>query len=239
MAIKILVANGCSYTRGAELADPSHEAWPAVLAGRLGVPVVNLASDGGSNRRIVRTTVENLARVCAEHGVTPADSLVVCMWTGLARAEHRRPGRPDQGNRPDLPYETDWHRLGRWRVAERHRASAAYFRHLWDEGGAAVDVLLDWLLLDAHLRSAGATARYCFAWDVLPGRLPAEAAGLLARLDPTTVHGGAVDSGRASFYGSVAGTHPTGTLYHPLAAAHTAYAEELSAWLRAVPAETR
>lgn len=231
MVIKLLVANGCSYTRGAELERPERQAWPAVLADRIGVPVVNLASDGGSNRRIIRTTVTNLGRVCAEHGVGPQESLVVCMWTGTARSEHRCPQSPDRGNRPDRPFETDWHRLGRWRIAERDKASKAYFRHLWDDGGSTIDLLLDWLLLDSYLRRVGATARFCFAWDVLPDVLPPEAVGLAAGIDATRLYGGELRSDRSSFYGSIVGRYPTGKIYHPLAGAHTAFADLLDAWL--------
>jgi Family of unknown function (DUF6071) len=231
MTVRLLVANGCSYTRGAELADPSREAWPAVLAARLGVPVVNLACDGGSNRRIVRSTVEHLRRVCAQHAVAPAETLVLCMWTGLARGECHRRGR-DRGNRPDLPHEEHWHRLGRWRVDEGDQASEAYFRSLWDEEGATVDTLTDWLLLDAYLRAHGAVARYAFAWNVLPARPSRQARGLYAEIDAGTVYGGAVSSAGVSFYDLVAGRFETGALYHPLAPAHAYLAGEFDRWLR-------
>jgi len=229
--IRLLIANGCSYTRGAELDRPEREAWPALLAARLGVPVVNLASDGGSNRRIVRTTLVNLERLCREHGVSVAETLTVCMWTGLARGEYHARRRRDRGNRPDLPYETNWHRLGRWRIAEDHKPSAAYFGHLWNEEGAVVDLLVDWLLLDSHLRSLGGISRYCFAWDVLPARLPLQARPLIDRLDATAVYGGSIVSARSSFYDTVAGTFATGSLYHPLVAGHDHFAARLEGWL--------
>jgi Family of unknown function (DUF6071) len=231
MAVRLLVTNGCSYTRGAELADPARQAWPAVLAGRLGVPLVNLACDGGSNRRIVRTTVANLHRVCAEHGVGAADALVVCMWTGLARGEHHHRGR-DRGNRPDLPDEEHWHRLGRWRIDEGDAASEAYFRYLWDSDGATVDMMTDWLLVDAYARSLGAQARYAFAWNVLPAKPSAAVRRLAAGIDPACVYGGKVASAGLSFYDSVAGRFATGSLYHPLAPAHAYFAGELDRWLR-------
>lgn len=56
--IRLLVANGCSCTRGEELSDPLTQAWPVVLAGLLGVNYVNLGRDGSFNRRIVRSTVD-------------------------------------------------------------------------------------------------------------------------------------------------------------------------------------
>lgn len=56
ITISHFVTNGCSFTYGDELLDPVNEAWPAVLAKKFGVPVVNLACGGTSNDRIYRTT---------------------------------------------------------------------------------------------------------------------------------------------------------------------------------------
>ncbi|NUW34542.1 hypothetical protein HTZ77_24330 [Nonomuraea sp. SMC257] len=229
--IRFLIANGCSYTRGAELDDPGREAWPAVLAGQLGIPFVNLACDGGSNRRIVRTTVGNLHRLCAENGVSPAETLVFCMWTGLTRGECRG-RRPDPGNRPDLPYETDWHRLGRWRIAEGDTVSQAYFSRLWDQRGAAVDFFTDWILLDSFLRDSGALARYAFAWDVLPRKLGRQAVDVAGGLAQATVYGGDPTDAEQSFYNAIQRNFSVGKLYHPLAAAHVYFAQELAAWTR-------
>ena len=56
--ISHLVVNGCSFTYGDNLDDPSTQAWPALLANKLGVPVVNLAWGGSGNDRIYRRTVD-------------------------------------------------------------------------------------------------------------------------------------------------------------------------------------
>jgi hypothetical protein len=97
--IRLLVANGCSQTRGAELAQPGRDAWPAVVAGMLGVPHVNMARDGASNRRIVRTTVVRLPTICQEAGVQPDETLVLIAWTHTVRHEfyvpEKRPQPPD------------------------------------------------------------------------------------------------------------------------------------------------
>lgn len=56
LEISHLVTNGCSFTYGQGLRNPPEDAWPALLAKKLGVPVVNLADPGSSNDGIVRRT---------------------------------------------------------------------------------------------------------------------------------------------------------------------------------------
>ena len=58
ITISHLVANGCSFTYGDGLDSPTTQAWPKLLADKLGVPVVNLALGGASNDRIYRKTVD-------------------------------------------------------------------------------------------------------------------------------------------------------------------------------------
>jgi hypothetical protein len=58
ITISHLVVNGCSLTYGDGLEDPSTQAWPALLAKKLNVPVVNLAIGGTGNYRIYRKTVD-------------------------------------------------------------------------------------------------------------------------------------------------------------------------------------
>lgn len=55
-----LVVNGCSFTYCQGLENPLTEGWPNLLAEKLNIPLVNLASPGAGNDRIVRTTVEYL-----------------------------------------------------------------------------------------------------------------------------------------------------------------------------------
>ena len=56
LEISHVVTNGCSYTYGQGLYDPPVDAWPALLAKKIGVPIVNLADPGSSNEGIVRRT---------------------------------------------------------------------------------------------------------------------------------------------------------------------------------------
>lgn len=75
---KILLANGCSHVGGSE----SDMSFVEYLADKLGMEPVNLAEPGGSNDRIVRTTME----YCAEH----KDDIgyVIVGWTTAERFEH-------------------------------------------------------------------------------------------------------------------------------------------------------
>lgn len=58
ITISHLVVNGCSYTYCEGLENPSTQGWPALLAKKLNVPVVNLAMPGTGNHRIYRKTVD-------------------------------------------------------------------------------------------------------------------------------------------------------------------------------------
>lgn len=58
MEITHLVTAGCSWTYCQGLDDPKTQGWPALLANKLGVPVVNLALPGLGNDAIHRLTYE-------------------------------------------------------------------------------------------------------------------------------------------------------------------------------------
>lgn len=60
MSINIshLVVIGCSFSYGQGLDNPKEDAWPAILANKLSVPVVNLSTPGGGNDRIMRKLFE-------------------------------------------------------------------------------------------------------------------------------------------------------------------------------------
>ncbi len=58
LEISHLVTNGCSFTYCQGLYDPPTEGWPRLLADKLGVPVVNIATPGSSNEGIHRRTYD-------------------------------------------------------------------------------------------------------------------------------------------------------------------------------------
>jgi hypothetical protein len=236
--IRLLVVNGCSYARGAELAAPERDAWPALLARELGLDVVNLACDGGSNRRVVRTTVEHLDAIRAARGVRLDEILFFGLWTAVSRNERYDgrtedgPARPDLGVRPDLPEELHWQRVADWKAAEGDKPSKMYFRHLFNMTGATIDFFVDWLLLEQFLAARGVTGRYAFAWEALPEPIPAAAMGVMRAIPADQVYGHLPPRAGDTFRDMVADRVPFGKWDHPLAEGHRIYADALVRWLR-------
>ena len=58
LKVSHLVVNGCSYTYGHGIWDPINDAWPSIIAKRLGVPLVNLGIPGQGNTAIYRRTMQ-------------------------------------------------------------------------------------------------------------------------------------------------------------------------------------
>jgi hypothetical protein len=71
----MIYTNGCSFTYGDELSDPSL-AWPYLLAKKLNVEVFNDAVSGGTNYRTVYRTTKNIKEDY---------ELYVIAWTSNAR----------------------------------------------------------------------------------------------------------------------------------------------------------
>lgn len=57
LTISHLVVNGCSYTYGHGIDNPTKDGWPALVAKELGVPLINLAFPGQGNQAIFRKTM--------------------------------------------------------------------------------------------------------------------------------------------------------------------------------------
>lgn len=83
MKITHILSNGCSWTYGHNLPNPKEQAWPATLAKKLDLPVVNLAIPGSSNDSILRRTTEYIFEN-KQYGSTP---LVVIAWSQMTRRE--------------------------------------------------------------------------------------------------------------------------------------------------------
>ena len=75
----LLYTIGDSFTYGAELDDHEKQAWPRLVADRLGYELVNLAKPGASNDYIIRTTVEFLE--------TCTPDIAIIVWTTPHRLE--------------------------------------------------------------------------------------------------------------------------------------------------------
>jgi hypothetical protein len=223
--------NGCSFARGAELRDPAADAWPALLARDLGVPLVSLARDGASNRRIVRTSASSLGAVCRERGVAPEAALTLVAWTSLPRAEFFSPRDDAEGieRPPDLEVDRNWRRIGPWRLAAGHAPSKAFYDHLWSETGQLAGFLLDWVLLDAFLRGAGFDARYAYSFPVV-GADEEPARPFVELLAGVRALGGVPPQPGAAFHELAEGL-PRGPTGHPLEVAHRRFGDEVRRWL--------
>lgn len=228
--IRLLLANGCSFTRGEELEDPGAQAWPAVLGRMLGLPVANLARDWASNRRIVRTTVAQLAARCEEAGVRPDEVLVVILWTAMERHEYYHPGQLMQWYVGGRPIIDNWEDIGPWRSGAGHRPSRAFYKHLYSSEGQSANLCVDWLMLDAFLREEGCQAKYAFATPELE-HVPQPAQWFAGHLPVDDTYGGLSPALRDTFTGlaSGRGCSPNG---FPLADSHRLFATKLADWMR-------
>jgi hypothetical protein len=159
-SLKLVVTNGCSFTYGTDLKDRLRSCWGRVLADGIGADFVNLAANGGSNHRLVRTTVEQLHRVAGEHGCAPAETLFVGMWTELPRSEIYDPDTLDTGAMAGSFVDRPWHRIGPWSLDRRYGPAVPYYRYLQHDEGDFLDFLLGYLLLESYLKLHG--YRYTF-----------------------------------------------------------------------------
>jgi hypothetical protein len=74
--VDTLYANGDSWAYGAELSD-KNDSFVNVISKNYNLPLMNSACPGGSNQRILRTTIENVSRLL-QQGKTP---FVIVAWT--------------------------------------------------------------------------------------------------------------------------------------------------------------
>lgn len=103
---------GDSWTYGAESSDPKTMSWPAQLATKYGIEVVNLAQGGSSNQRAVRIGIEELCR----------DNNYDWVIWGIAPA-----------SRNELLKQGKWHQV--WPRAGQSEIDRIYteFWHAWND----------------------------------------------------------------------------------------------------------
>lgn len=75
----MLYTLGCSFTYGEELPNPATEAWPVLLANKLGQSVVNRGSPGVGNNYIIKTAIKEVPK--------HKPDLVIVAWTSCGRME--------------------------------------------------------------------------------------------------------------------------------------------------------
>lgn len=81
--ISHLVTNGCSFTFGQGLENREETNWPALLAKKLDVPLVNLAAPGAGCDRIFRTTHEYFIKDLSNN----SRPFYIIAWSGALRRE--------------------------------------------------------------------------------------------------------------------------------------------------------
>ena len=78
--MKTLYTVGDSFTYGQELPNPEQQAWPVLLADRLGYRLINDGRPGVGNEYIIKQTIKAVAK--------HKPKLVVVAWTSCGRQEH-------------------------------------------------------------------------------------------------------------------------------------------------------
>lgn len=222
----VLVVNGDSNTWGSELVDRERSTWGAVIGERLGVPVVNLAVPGGSNPRLVRTTVEFLPEVCNHRGI-PADRVVfVGMWTLPNRREHW--GSKPHGWTLSGEHFGDghWQHIGPWGVRHGRDPAVAWYRDLHQAWTDVEEFLCSTILLEHWLAKFGCQFTLVTAYDIVTTENLEASPAHIAQMDDDHYLGGAQGLATDSFDRLVRHLDDRGPNGHKLATSHRHYAEQ-------------
>lgn len=139
--ISYCYVNGCSWTYGETLKDPKNESFLTQFGKNLNIDVcINDSQCGGSNHRIVRTTL-NFLLANKEHW---EDLLVVIGWS----CPHRIEMWSD--------YSNEWLWINQYRQSEKltekgHKARL-YYQNFWNEINAYTDYFRDVITLQNFLK---------------------------------------------------------------------------------------
>lgn len=137
---KYCYVNGCSYTYGDTLSDPANENFSVKFSKNLNfVDCVNDSQCGGSNHRIVRTTLNFLLnnKDCWD------DLLVIIGWT----CPHRIELWSD--------YSHEWLWINQYRqseYSEKGHKARLYYQNIWNEVNAYTDYFLNVITLQSFLK---------------------------------------------------------------------------------------
>jgi hypothetical protein len=159
----LLYANGCSHIRGADIdqyaEDSPDKSFAGVVADRLGWEYANEAKSGGSNDRIVRTTLAFVE----EHKRTrdTRNLFVMIAWTGPERMEVS-----SQGKTWDMR-PTMWDIDHLWsRIPDAVKTHFRSFLALDDDAFYITRLLNDMLMMSAYLRANN--VKFVFVNSFLP-----------------------------------------------------------------------
>ena len=154
----LLVANGCSHTSGAEIekhrnSECHEKAWPKHLADIWDCDHVNLSLCGGSNARVIRTTIEKIGELF-NNNIHPKDIFVVILWPGPYRTELY------EKKYQDHPTWKSWVPLvvGNDYTGDRSLNAQKYYKAwvtLYDSAWADTQNYIEVLSLQSYLKSWG------------------------------------------------------------------------------------
>lgn len=104
-----ILALGCSFTKGSELAEPSLSAWPSLLGNMLAADVVNQAEYNGSNDMMFRKAMErDDAYDLIVVGWSEAHRMEVWLNDRIISARRRHPIGPFSVNHNSAGDSLDW-----------------------------------------------------------------------------------------------------------------------------------
>jgi hypothetical protein len=234
--VRLVVGNGCSFSYGTALNDRDRSCWGRILADELNAGFVNLAAGGGGNKRLVRTTVEQLKKTADAYGCEPAEVFFIGMWTELPRWEIYDPTELEHVAVADSFKDRPWHRIGLWSMNQKYRPAKHYYRYVQHDEGDFLDFLLGYVLLESYLRQRG----YQYGFSLVQGFPPLVAhpddyADYLGDIDESRLLGGWRHCCDMSFIEVIRSRHlpmsgrPKGAARgdgHPLEEAHRVYATD-------------
>tara|TARA_Y100001963_G_scaffold153629_1_gene240797 strand:+ start:638 stop:1348 length:711 start_codon:yes stop_codon:yes gene_type:complete len=148
-----LVTNGCSHTAGAEIeytrqGECYDKAWPKHLADMWGYDHTNLSISGGSQKRIIRTTIEFIGNYLLD-GKDLTELFVIVLWPGPYRTELYIPDNPGREN-------NQWHTLVVGNDYKSYSKDINNFYKYWvltyDTEQANVSYLLDVITFQSYLK---------------------------------------------------------------------------------------
>ena len=151
----LLIANGCSHTSGAEIEFESQgqcfdKAWPAQLAKIWKCEHINLAISGGSQTRVIRTTIECIGNLISK-GYKPKDLFVIILWPGPYRTEVYEKERTESIWKGWVPLV-----VGNDYTGDRSDTILRYYKSwvaCYDEHQANTSFYLDTILLQNYLKA--------------------------------------------------------------------------------------
>jgi hypothetical protein len=203
-----LLTVGDSFTYGAELAHPSWDSWPVLLARKNNWQIVNQGKGGGSNDRIIRMVFEEMQNNY---------DLIIVGWTSYDRFEV---------NNTDISIYTAENRplLDEWKWTKD------YYKYGYDAYYNFTKYLRQMILLQNHFKQHNQRYIFCNAMEtpeLYSEQIWATPTHLIDQIDPTYFIGWPKEH-----MGTWQGDCPRGPGGHPLELGHQRIAERINEHIR-------